>query len=70
MANVFRCFFSIKACKVSEISLNSLASALKYNPSSLRKLDLSHNKLQLPAAKLLSDFLLNPLCELETLRSV
>ncbi|XP_033991351.1 NLR family CARD domain-containing protein 3-like [Trematomus bernacchii] len=54
-------------CSLSEISCAALISALKFNHSHLRDLDLSQNALKDSGVKLLSDLLESPDCRLETL---
>ncbi|KAI2656442.1 NLR family CARD domain-containing protein 3 [Labeo rohita] len=57
---LYNCGLTDKACE-------ALASALKSNPSHLRKLDLSENKFGNSGATLLSTVLKDPHCKLEKL---
>ncbi|XP_052428078.1 NACHT, LRR and PYD domains-containing protein 12-like isoform X2 [Carassius gibelio] len=54
-------------CGITDEGCAALTSALRSNPSHLRELDLSLNKLRY-SVKLLSDVLQDPRCELEKLR--
>ncbi|XP_039540929.1 NACHT, LRR and PYD domains-containing protein 3-like isoform X2 [Pimephales promelas] len=57
----------LRDCGVTGEGCAALASALRSNPSQLRKLDLSFDKLGDSGVKLLSAGLENPLCKLEKL---
>ncbi|XP_053194108.1 NACHT, LRR and PYD domains-containing protein 14-like [Scomber japonicus] len=57
----------LEDCSSSETSCAPLVSALKDNPSHLRKLNLSDNKLQDSDVELLCHFLRSPDCRLEDL---
>ncbi|XP_073701269.1 NACHT, LRR and PYD domains-containing protein 3-like [Garra rufa] len=56
----------LRDCGVTDEGFAALASALRSNPSHLRELNLSLNKLG-DSVNLLSDVLQNPLCKLELL---
>ena len=54
-------------CGVTDEGCAALASALRSNPSHLRELSLSENKLGDSGVKLFSAVLANPHCKLEDL---
>ncbi|XP_048018764.1 NACHT, LRR and PYD domains-containing protein 12-like isoform X8 [Megalobrama amblycephala] len=58
---------SLCGCRITEKQCVILTSALKSNPSHLRDLDLSWNKLGDSGVKNLSDLLINPQVKLENL---
>uniref|UniRef100_A0A674MB08 Uncharacterized protein n=1 Tax=Takifugu rubripes TaxID=31033 RepID=A0A674MB08_TAKRU len=57
-------------CCLSDLSCDSLASALRSNPSHLRVLELSYISLEDSGMKLLCSGLESLNCQLETLREV
>ena len=62
--------YRMSFCSLTEISCASLASALTSNPSHMRELELTNNKLQDSGVKHLCDFLEAPHSRLEILKSV
>ncbi|KAG1926561.1 NACHT, LRR and PYD domains-containing protein 12-like [Pimephales promelas] len=57
----------LRDCGFTDEGFADLTSALRSNPSHLRQLDLSYNKLGDSGTKQLSDLLANPHCKLEKL---
>ncbi|KAK2887711.1 hypothetical protein Q8A67_015939 [Cirrhinus molitorella] len=60
-------FAQLNHCGVRDEGCAALTSALKSNPSHLRELDLSGNKVGVSGVNLLSDLLKDPHCKLERL---
>uniref|UniRef100_A0A3Q2PNV8 Uncharacterized protein n=1 Tax=Fundulus heteroclitus TaxID=8078 RepID=A0A3Q2PNV8_FUNHE len=62
------CVCSLSGCLITKKGCSSLASALRYNPSHLKELDLSYNHPGEAGVKLLKAGLKDPQWTLETLR--
>lgn len=60
-------FCRLEFCDISDKGCDFLALALRSNPSHLKELDLSGNKLTNSGLKILSAELQNSLCKLEKL---
>ncbi|XP_056304520.1 ribonuclease inhibitor-like [Danio aesculapii] len=58
----------LRYCSITEEQCKLLTSALKSNPSHLRELDISENKIRNTGVNLLCDVLKDSHCKLETLR--
>uniref|UniRef100_A0A672G5Q7 NACHT domain-containing protein n=1 Tax=Salarias fasciatus TaxID=181472 RepID=A0A672G5Q7_SALFA len=58
----------LSGCGLSDSHCEVISSALKSDPSHLKHLDLSHNKLKDSSVKILCSGLESPNCNLETLR--
>uniref|UniRef100_A0A672QY07 Uncharacterized protein n=1 Tax=Sinocyclocheilus grahami TaxID=75366 RepID=A0A672QY07_SINGR len=59
--------YRLRGCDITEEGCSAVTSALKSNPSHLRELDLSVNKLGDSGFENLGDLLKNPQCKLEIL---
>ncbi|XP_073719133.1 protein NLRC3-like [Misgurnus anguillicaudatus] len=58
----------LRLCDITDEGCVALTSALRSNPSHLRELDLSRNKLMDSGVKLMPDVLKNPQCKLKILK--
>uniref|UniRef100_A0A8C0YPN7 Uncharacterized protein n=1 Tax=Cyprinus carpio carpio TaxID=630221 RepID=A0A8C0YPN7_CYPCA len=59
--------YRLRDCGITDEGCAALSSALRSNPSHLRELSLSLNKLEDPGVTLLSAVLEDPHCKLEEL---
>lgn len=62
------CVFRLNDCDITDDGFAALGTGLRSNPSYLRELDLSRNKLGEFGVHMLSIALEMPYCQLETLR--
>ncbi|XP_073721842.1 ribonuclease inhibitor-like [Misgurnus anguillicaudatus] len=66
--NNIHTYHCLYGCDITDKGCVALSSALRSNPSHLRELDLSDNKLPDSGVKLISDVLKNPDCKLKKLK--
>ena len=60
--------YRLAGCEFTKGDCAVLAFSLKSNPANLRVLDLSKNTLKKIDVEILSEFLAEPLCQLEALK--